>query len=326
MQLTVLIPGALVPGPLAAELAAALRAPRLAARLPRATPAAAGDHGGDDGWLATHLFGVAGAAPTAPYAWAELGGATDANLTVWQAEPAHVLIGRDSLVLQDIGPPLDAAQADALIAEANAALEGTARIERLGDAWFLHAQAAWSLAQRAWSRAVGRALPVGVPDAADARAWARRLNEIQMRWHTSEVNAAREAQGWPPANSLWLHGGGRWASEPALPFAAVHSDRAALRGLARARGAVAADAAAAPVDRALLVWDDVGDAARRGDWHAWVAGMQRIDDGLGALHAFAGATIDFVLTSDEAVRTLRSAPADRWAFWRRASLAQALAA
>jgi hypothetical protein len=323
MQLTVLIAGALVPGALAGELAGALRAPVLAARLRRAAPGPARERGGDDGWLAARVFGVDGPAPTAPYAWAELGGAIDDGRIVWHAQPAHVIVGRESLVLQDIGPAPEAAEADALIADANAALDGTARLERLGDAWFLRTDAAWSLAQRDWARAVGRPLPVGVPDAADARAWARRLNEIQMRWHASPVNAAREARGLPAVKSLWLCGGGAWAAEPALPFAAVHSDRPALRGVARARGADAGAAAAPPKDRALLVWDEAAEPARRGDWHAWIAALQVIDARLAALDQCA---LELVLSGDEVTRSFRAAPGDRWAFWRRAPLAETLAA
>jgi hypothetical protein len=39
------------------------------------------------------------------------------------------------------------------------------------------------------------------------RAWRKRVNEIQMAWHDHPVNLARERQGLPAVNSIWLFGG-----------------------------------------------------------------------------------------------------------------------
>jgi hypothetical protein len=325
MLLTLLVPGARVPAPLAAELAASLQAPALARRLQRADyqPATPGDAGS---WLAAQLFGCAAGqpAPTAPYAWAALGGTTDPELTVWHAEPAHIAVGRDSLVLLPPDTPLDAADADALMASANAVLaDDGARLRSAGGRWFLLVGHPWDLRPLPYDQALGQALPTGIPDAPDARRWMQLHNEIQMHWHDHPVNEAREALGCAAVNGLWLHGGGQWRTRPALAWQTLASDRPELRGLALARGATAVAADAPARDGALLVWDDAGSAARSGDWRTWQSAMQRIDARVATLPA--DATLDFVLAGTRGSCTCRSAPRDRWAMWRNRPLAAALA-
>lgn len=43
----------------------------------------------------------------------------------------------------------------------------------------------------------------------ETRPWRRLFNELQMLWFDHPVNHARQAQGLPPVNGLWLFGGGR---------------------------------------------------------------------------------------------------------------------
>jgi len=47
------------------------------------------------------------------------------------------------------------------------------------------------------------------PQQEAARPWRRLFNEIQMLWYGHPVNAARQNQGLPPVNGLWLFGGAR---------------------------------------------------------------------------------------------------------------------
>lgn len=62
------------------------------------------------------------------------------------------------------------------------------------------------------------------------------LNELQMALHAHPVNAAREARGEPPVNSVWLWGAGR-APRARCPWQSVAADDPAVRGAALLAGA-----------------------------------------------------------------------------------------
>ncbi len=55
---------------------------------------------------------------------------------------------------------------------------------------------------------MNRSINSHLPRGDDALAWHRVMNEAQMIMHAHPVTAAREARGAPPANSIWLWGGG----------------------------------------------------------------------------------------------------------------------
>ena len=169
---------------------------------------------------------------------------------------------------------------------------------------------------------IGRPLPIA-PDEGDALLWSRMLNEIQMRWHTDPVNDAREARDLPAVNAIWLHGGGHWNPRPALRWTSVHSERAELRGAAAAAGAAVASADAPTTGDTLLVWDDAANSGASGDWPGWLTAMQRIDRLLATLPS--SAHVELVLAGPRRTRTWIARPSDRYRFWRRTRLAEALA-
>jgi len=328
MHLTAVVPGSLVPAPLAAELAASLEAPTLA-RLLRGSSAASDSTSAaglaDATWLAREVYGVAPPAPTAPYAWAALAGLHDEKLHLWQADPVHIAIGRDSLIVQDLGNAMPSeAEADALISVANEALRpACCALQRQGAEWFLRADRAWTMAPRPLSAVLGQPLPVAGADDGDALHWSRLLNEIQMRWHADPVNRDREANGLPVINSLWLHGGGTWSSRTPLRWPRVHTQRVDLQGLAIAAGATIARPDDDVNGDALLVWDDALCLAREADWSGWLVAMQAIDRRLASLPP--SATLELVMTGRERIRVRFARPSDRYCFWRRTALEEALA-
>jgi hypothetical protein len=327
MHLTAVVPGSLVPAPLAAELTASLQAPTLA-RLLRGSSAASESTSApglaDATWLAREVYGVPPPAPTAPYAWAALVGSRDAQLHLWQADPVHIAIGRDSLIVQDLGNAMPSeAEANALITAANETLRPAGcTLQRKGAWWFLRADRAWTMTPRPLSAVLGQPLPVTRADDGDALHWSRLLNEIQMRWHADPVNRDREAQGLPVINSLWLHGGGTWRSRTPLRWPRVHTQRFDLQGLAIAAGATIAKPDDAVNGDALLVWDDALAFAREADWSGWLVAMRAIDCRLASLPP--SATLELVMTGRERIRVRCARPSDRYCFWRRTALAQAL--
>ena len=62
--------------------------------------------------------------------------------------------------------------------------------------------------------------------------WQRLLTEIQILLHGSEVNAARQAQGELPVNSLWFWGAGELPAAFDTRWSLIYSDDVFVQGLA----------------------------------------------------------------------------------------------
>jgi hypothetical protein len=328
MHLTAVVPGSLVPAPLAAELTASLQAPTLMRLLISSSAASESTSApglADATWLAREVYRVPLPAPTAPYAWSALANSRDAQLHLWHADPVHIAIGRESLIVQDLGNAMpSAAEADALITAANEALRPAGcALQRQGAGWFLRADRAWTFSPQPLSAVLGQPIPIAGADDGDALHWSRLLNEIQMRWHADPVNRHREAQGLPVINSLWLHGGGTWRPQTPLRWPRVYTQRFDLQGLAIAAGATFARPDDAVNSDALLVWDDALAFAREADWSAWLVAMQAIDRRLASLPP--SATLELVMTGRKRIRVRCARPSDRYFFWRRTALEESLA-
>jgi hypothetical protein len=321
MHLTIKAAGALLPAALARELGSALQVPALARLLADADAGTTSQQGNPDGtaddrWLAREVYATAGHAPTAPYAWAALRSQADRAVTLWHAEPIHVAIGRESLIVHALGAPPDEDEAAALVAAANEVLAADGcRMHRAGTSWFLHASG-----QRRWhsppiAAAHGRPLPVAALDDADALEWSRLHNALQMRWHDDPVNRSREERGLPPINALWLHGSGAWKRLPSLRWTALHSDRPEQQGAAAAAGARHAPALAPVAADTLVEWDDARRLDGQFDPQRWLAAMQAMDARLAALPAHA--TVELVLIGQHDARSFVARPTTGWRSWRR---------
>jgi hypothetical protein len=137
------------------------------------------------------------------------------------------------------------------------------------------------------------------------------------------VNEAREARGAATVNSVWLHGGGRWAPLQRPAFAAVLADEAEWRGAAQAAAIAASSGSAQAGDDALVVWSDLLVPRLRQDWTTWIAALRGLDRRLAPLARTS--TLELVLTGEATVRRLRARPSDRLRFWRATSPEEALA-
>ncbi|MCL2161189.1 MAG: hypothetical protein FWH56_04795 [Betaproteobacteria bacterium] len=160
----------------------------------------------------------------------------------------------------------------------------------------------------------------------DSRHWRHALNEIQVALHNHPLNAAREATGRRPVNSLWFWGSGTQSPPGAsgAPRLAVQARDPMARGLARTAGIEpdAPDVESALRADTLVVLDDLAspfrhlDSARWQDALAaleqdWFAPISRALD-RGVLRHFAlhvpGEINRFSLTLGSGAR---------WCFWRK---------
>lgn len=329
MQWSVVVPGALIPAPIAADVVGAAQLPHWLAWTARAQVTApqsasmASAGAAHLGWLWRRFSGRSDAAVTAPYAWRALVGTTP-PAHLWQADPVHFAIARDHMLLATLGE-LTADEARALAAEAQPILATAgAQLHCHADHWFVSFERAWSLTVPALDAALGESVQHRLPEGADATPWRRLLTEIQIAWHHHPVNEAREERGAAEVNGLWLHGGGAADALPPSGLASVSATDPAVRGWALAAGVPAAalrdsDDPGQPAGDALIVWPHLFAAAKAEAWGAWLPVAARFDAWLGALNeqaSQAGADVELVLCGRSHTRSACVARADRWKPWR----------
>jgi len=356
MKWTLVVPGALLPAVLAPDILGAAQAPRLSERLARAqagtefraTESAVGSPHWS--WLA-RSFGIDAERPvTAPYAWRALSGGLPAAPGSWIAfcDPVHMAVAHDHVIVSDFEEaPLRAEELDGLLTLANEALRGEVfdrtappgrasalrdlglRIQALSGHWFLLADAPMDLQAPLLDAVLGQAVQERLPSGTDAGAWRALANEIQMLWHTSAINVARERFGAQPVNAVWVHGGGQW--EP-LSFSRITQllleeeliDSAVLRGWLLAsggNGAIASEPAGARQSGGdtLSVCRTFSRPFAYQDWRSWLERLplfeERLERELAAARGQGAAQFEIVLCGVQTVRTLvlpRHAPWWRW--------------
>jgi hypothetical protein len=303
MKWTLLVPGALLPAALAPEIARALDAPRLAQRLREARPrfphrAAERSRGAAHwSWLA-QAFGLPADPPvTAPYAWRALAEAGaqraapegEAAEPGWIAhcDPVHVVVARDHLLITELGEDaLAPAETSALLALANEAADAARSPQASGEPldlrfavraghWFVRSAHPVALESFPVDAVLGRSVQPHLPEGAQARAWRILSNEIQMLWHASDTNGAREQRGARAVNALWIHGGGSWQALPArdwdrLRVDAGSVDAAVLQGWLQA-GAGQSRPGQGHRGGALAVYRELFSPYAHQAWDAWLA-------------------------------------------------------
>ncbi len=132
------------------------------------------------------------------------------------ADPVTLVAGRDDAHVGATIRDFTTAESDALIATLNAhfAGDGLRFVAPRPDAWFVRAPNVPAMSTRPLDIAQGRSLRTQLPAGADAKAWWRWQEEIQMLLFTHPVTAARERAGRRSANALWLSAGGTRPPRP----------------------------------------------------------------------------------------------------------------
>jgi hypothetical protein len=153
--------------------------------------------------------------PAAPFTLLGLqGGVIDSNTVLACIQPVHLHATRDHLVLMHPDHiPLTAAESAALLEEAKPLFQDEFKADVIAadpNHWFITPAHFASLATHSVDQAHGRNIDWWLPrdtiEAGTARAWRKLQNEIQMLWHISPVNEARQASGLPTINSIWISG------------------------------------------------------------------------------------------------------------------------
>jgi len=299
-------------------------------------------------WLAQRFGLAADDLPTAPYAWRggrppdagesayRAGGADDASVWIAHCDPVHMAIARDHFTITDLASaPLLAEESAELLERANAVLAGEVcaslaalnprlRIAVRDGRWFLLSPRPLSLKTCSLDAVLGQSVQDRLPTGADARRWRVLGNEIQMSWHASSTNSAREEAGLRTPNALWLHGGGVWRRLEAAGRIALHADDAPMEAAVLRGWMDAADpsARAAPADAdvaALSVCRALFSAHAHQAWESWLAQVPlleaRIEAEMAAARAARATRFALVLCGSAATRTVTLPLQAPW--WRR---------
>lgn len=218
--------------------------------------------------------------------------------------PTHWQVGSEQILL------LDPAQLHLHEAESRALWQALRGLFDESEGWTLHwgAPLRWyathalldGLATASLDRVIGQPIDRWLPERRAGAVLRRLQSEAQMLLHTHPINAAREARGELAVNSFWLSGTGpTQALQPTADEPQVD-------------------------DRLAAPW-------RAGDWAAWAAAWQALDEEqLGEVEARAarGDVVGLTLCGERAAQRFDSAQRSTWQRltqgWRRPAARTAL--
>ena len=262
MQLTLVLPNLLEA---AQDELASASAPGLSRLLSSAAPPVLEPDGALA--IACAAFGIAKQDdwPAAP--WLARTAGIDPGARYWLcAAPVTLEVGRDEVRLARSVGDLDQGESTALLSalQAHFVSDGIEFVERGPGRWWVALAEPQRLETSPPDAALGKPLIAHLPRGADAARWRRWQSEMQMLLFDHPVNRARESEGRPPVNYVWLWGGGTCrAADSSGRAATVFTQAPLLRDLAGATGAATAPVPdsfatlhAAPHAMPALVWFD----------------------------------------------------------------------
>lgn len=224
MDLTLYVPGLLLPIEILDSTTYDLTAPTLSGLLGR------GVRQEMPGGRPDNLFGL-DALPSAALRKVGAGGtATGEWLCLdpvrWQVSPEGVMLDDPALL------ELDAAESEALLDAIRALFVdwGESSTSAPGR-WEVRLKKPVALETQPLHEAIHQAIDPALPGGADGPAWRRLLAEAQTVLHAHPVNRRREEEGRPTVNSLWVWGQGSLPDKMSAGFSAVWSKDPVVAGL-----------------------------------------------------------------------------------------------
>lgn len=333
-QITLVLPFALPPAELAADLIRALKAPALAGLLSRANAEELPFDPGQrvlphEAWLSRKL-GLSEDGHPAFAAAAMRGLGLDPGTDSWFiVNPAHVEIARSHLSITDLRQlRLSNVHAKELFETAKPVCDEAGKTLIYGDAhtWFMRA-ADWRTLQTASpDAAVGLNLTDWLPTGTNAAEFRKLQNEVQMLWFEHPSNVDRESRGLAAINSFWPWGRScPDVSVPATPLFAASVVPGWLSAIENCPATDLPNPFSGEAADSMLLRGDLCEAAIGGEWAAWLAGMQRFEvalfaPALAALRAGGKAKMTLILSNRHTLKQFTTSTWSQRAFWRSPSL------
>jgi hypothetical protein len=156
-----------------------------------------------------------------------------------RADPVHLHPDLQQVLLFDARSlAVDPDEAAALTAEFNREFSATGLTldAPRPSRWYLRLAADPGLHTCPLHEALGRNINTLLPKGKESGRWHALLTEIQMVFHNSPVNLAREGRGQRTINSVWFWGSGRLPHGAYSPCDGIYAADPLTRGLARLAG------------------------------------------------------------------------------------------
>lgn len=267
MQLTLLVPGLLLPKAILHDTVGDLDAPGLSLLLGRGQRVET-----EPEWL-SRAFGIAPPLPAAALRKVAAGG-TASSATWICLDPVHWEVGREGIILADPARlALDAEESAALREAVRPLFAAWGELEASHPRrWELRLSRSLLLETRPLPECIGLPVDPALPAGLDGPEWRRLLAEVQTVLHAHPVNRQRESLGKPTINSLWPWGQGGQPDKAHTDFSVVWSDDAVLAGLGALTGipCIVPPACYQPASGDVLCRIDLLDSPARGrDALAW---------------------------------------------------------
>jgi len=244
-----------------------------------------------------------------------------------RADPVHLNMERDQLLLSRVLPDNAEAAGFCMSLNAHFSDHGMTFFVPNSQRWYLRLDTLPDIRTTPLSSVLGANVRSALPEGADAVRCHQLFNEIQMLLFEHPLNQAREARGELPINSVWLWGGGNFASFACESYDRVSSDEVLPEMLAKGAGVPFSVwskqwGEIGSNGRQLLVWTGLSSALQDGDLAAWRTALQEFEVGYAqplwqALGAGKLAQLQLDIMSESDMRYLRLKRGDTWAFWRR---------
>lgn len=263
--------------------------------------------------------------PLAPYALLGDGGTPGSGYWL-RADPVTVQLMRNRLILlagSETAPSAEEAEQFVAALNQHFAPDGLHFSALHPQRWYLRLPETPALRTHPLAEVHGRDIRHFLPEGGDSAHWRKLLNEAQMLLHAHPLNAAREAAGTFPVNSVWLWGGGTLSQDLSAPCDRLYADDPLARGLAIAAGIFDAPLPAKLPenselngDAPLFVMQNLGDTMARD------AALERIDrdwlmPAATAVRRGVIQRLTLIAGGETATVTVTLTRPDLWKFWRR---------
>lgn len=149
--------------------------------------------------------------------------------------------------------------------------------------WYLSLGESPELLSRSPTQAMGYAIKPWLPQGKDALRWHAVMNEIQMLFHSQDVNQLRESRGERLISGLWLWGSGRLPEKVRVSYDRVWSDELLATGLALHNSVESEElpeglAEALSVSNGLVVLDTLHQAVATGNMELWKHRLRELEE------------------------------------------------